>query len=33
MVRKDVECSDIAVSLWSLLMLMITVLIMRYTLS
>ena len=33
MVRKDVECFDIAVSLWLLLMLVITGVIMRYTLS
>ena len=33
MVRKDVECFDIAVSLWLLLMLVITGIIMRYTLS
>ena len=31
--RKDVECFDIAVSLWLLLMLVITGMIMRYTLS
>ena len=33
MVRKDVGCFDIAVSLWLLLMLVITEMIMRYTLS
>ena len=33
MVRKDVECFDIAVSLWLLLMLVITGMIVRYTLS
>ena len=33
MVRKDVDCFDIAVSLWLLLMLVITGMIMRYTLS
>ena len=33
MVRKEVECFDIAVSLWLLLMLVITGMIMRYTLS
>ena len=33
MVRKDVECFDMAVSLWLLLMLVITGMIMRYTLS
>ena len=33
MVRKDVGCFDIAVSLWLLLMLVITGAIMRYTLS
>ena len=33
MVRKDVECFDIAVSLWLLLMLVIMGMIMRYTLS
>ena len=33
MVRKNVECFDIAVSLWLLLMLAITGMIMRYTLS
>ena len=33
MVRKDVEYFDIAVSLWLLLMLVITGMMMRYTLS
>ena len=33
MVGKDVECFDIVVSLWLLLMLVITGMIMRYTLS
>ena len=33
MVRKDVECFDIAVSLWLLLMLVIMGMIMRYMLS
>ena len=34
MVRKNMECFDIAVSLWLLLMLVITgMIIMRYTLS
>ena len=33
MVRKDVVCFEIAVSLWLLLMLVITGMIMRYTLS
>ena len=33
MVKKDVECFDIAVSLWLLLMFVITGMIKRYTLS
>ena len=33
MARNDVECFDIAVSLWLLLMLVITGMMMRYTLS
>ena len=33
MVRKDVECFDIAISLWFMLMLVITGMMMRYTLS